>query len=174
MKDDLDYKVFQEVSYGLYVVTSVFEGRMNGQIVNTVLQVTAEPPRFAVIINRNNFTHDLIQKSSVFGISILSQEAPMTFIGLFGFRSGRDVDKLSKVNWIAGKTGCPLVTDYSLGVMEARVFATLDAGTHTIFVGDVIDAKHLADGRPMTYEYYHRHLKGKTAKNAPTYNPKAP
>ena len=173
MNQDLDYKVFQEVSYGQNIVTSVSDGRMNGQIVNTVLQVTSEPPRFAVIINRNNFTHELIQRSSVFGISILSQEAPMTFIGLFGFRSGRDVDKLSQVKWIEGKTGCPLVTDYAIGVMEARVFGTLDAGTHTVFVGDVIDAKHLADGRPMTYEYYHRHLKGKTAKNAPTYNPSA-
>jgi len=173
MKENLDYKVFQEISYGLYVVTSVFEGRMNGQIVNTVLQVTSEPPRFAVIINKKNLTHDLIRQSSVLGITILSQEAPMTFIGLFGFRSGRDVDKLSKVNWIEGKTGCPIVTDYAIGVMEARVFATLDAGTHTIFVGDVIDARHLADGRPMTYEYYHSHLKGKTAKNAPTYNPSA-
>lgn len=171
MTEELDYKVFNEVSYGLYVVTSRLEGRMNGQIVNTVLQVTSDPPRFGVIINRKNLTHDFILESGVFGVSILSQAAPMTFIGLFGFRSGRDVDKLAQVKWIEGRTGCPLVIDFSLGIMEARLYRTMDVGTHTIFVGDIVDARAIGDGRPMTYEYYHVHLKGKTAKNAPTYSP---
>jgi len=167
--EEMDYKVFNEVSYGLYVVTSVFEGRMNGQVVNTVLQVTSDPPRFGVIINRKNMTHDIILQSGVFGVSILSQDAPMTFIGLFGFRSGRDIDKLSQAKWIEGKTGCPLVTECALGIMEAKLFKTMDVGTHTIFVGDIVDARAVGDGKPMTYEYYHVHLRGKTAKNAPTY-----
>jgi ferric-chelate reductase [NAD(P)H] len=169
--ENLDYKVFNEVSYGLYVVTSIMDDRMNGQIVNTVLQVTSSPPRFAVIINRSNLTHEFISNSLVFAVSILSQEAPMKFVGLFGFKSGRDVDKLSQVNWVKGITGCPTVTDYSLGCMEIRVQSHMDVGTHTIFVGEVADARSLGSGQPMTYDYYHRNLKGKTAKNAPTYNP---
>lgn len=173
MADNPDYRVFNEVSYGLYVVTSIMGGRMNGQIVNTVLQVTSSPPRFAVILNRNNLTYEFISESLVFGVSILSQEAPLTFVGLFGFRTGRDVDKLSEVNWMKGVTGCPIITDYALGCMEIRVQSHMDVGTHTIFVGDVVDARSLGSGRPMTYEFYHTHLKGKTAKNAPTYNPAA-
>ncbi len=171
MSKEAYYEVFKEISYGLYLVTSIMDDRMNGQIVNTVLQVTASPPQFAVIINRNNLTHEYISKSSVFGVSILSQDAPLTFIGLFGFRSGRDVDKLSQVNWVKGVTGSPLVTDYSIGIMEVRVNTRTDVGTHTIFVGEIADARALGTGRPMTYEYYHMHLKGKTAKNAPTFNP---
>lgn len=171
MTENLDYSVFNEVSYGLYIVTSIMGDRMNGQIVNTVLQVTSAPPRFAVIINRNNLTHEFISDSGVFGVTILSQEAPLTFVGLFGFKSGRDVDKLSKVNWFKGITGCPIVTDYALGCMEIRVQSRMDVGTHTIFVGEVADARSLGSGQPLTYDYYHRNLKGKTAKNAPTYNP---
>jgi len=83
----LDCKAFNYLSYGLYIVTSIRKGRYNGQIVNTVLQVTSEPPRVAVTINKNKLTHEFISNSKVFGASVLDTSAPMTFIGLFGFRS---------------------------------------------------------------------------------------
>ena len=78
---------------------------MNGQIVNTVIQVTSEPSRIAVIIHKKKYTHELIVKSNVFSASILDESAPMTFFGPFGLRSGRDFDKLSKVSFQEGITG---------------------------------------------------------------------
>ncbi|MBI5249599.1 MAG: flavin reductase [Desulfomonile tiedjei] len=171
MISGLNRKVFTQLSYGLYIVTSHLDGRLNGQIVNTVLQVTSEPPRVAVIINKNNLTHDLISGSKVFGASVLDTSTPMTFIGLFGFKSGRDVDKLSQVNFFTGETGAPLVIENSLSVLEARVIDEVDVGTHTLFVGDVITGDILKNGEPLTYAYYHTHLKGKAPKTAPTYNP---
>ncbi|MFH0957890.1 MAG: flavin reductase family protein [Pseudomonadota bacterium] len=170
MVPEVDHNVFREVSYGLYLISSFDDKRKNGQIVNTVIQVTSDPPCFAVIINRKNFTHELISSSKRFGVSVLGDSTPFPFIGLFGFKSGRDVNKFEKVGYIEGLTGCPLVTDYALGVMEIKVTHTLDVITHTVFVGEVVYSKALADGRPLTYEYYHVHLKGKTSKNAPTYN----
>lgn len=169
MSGKLSYDVFREISYGLYVVTSRDGEKGNGQIVNTVLQVTSEPPKFAVIVNRENLTHDYIMKSGVFGVSVLSEDTPMTFIGLFGFKSGRDVDKLGKTTYIQGITGCPLVTEHALGVLECNVVIYLGVGTHTIFVGEVVQSQALGNGRPLTYEYYHTNLKGKTARNAPTF-----
>ncbi|MGD9817719.1 MAG: flavin reductase family protein [Desulfomonilaceae bacterium] len=169
MSGTLSHEVFREISYGLYVVTSKDGEKGNGQIVNTVLQVTSDPPKFAVIVNRKNLTHDYILQSGVFGVSVLSQDAPMTFIGLFGFKSGRDVDKLAKTSFIKGITGCPLVTEHALGILECNVVNFLGVGTHTIFVGEVVQSQVLGSGRPLTYEYYHSHLKGKTAQNAPTY-----
>jgi ferric-chelate reductase [NAD(P)H] len=171
MIEGLNRQVFTQLSYGLYVVTSHLEGRLNGQMVNTVLQVTSEPPRVAVIINKNNLTHEFISKSRVFGASVLDISTPMTFIGLFGFKSGRNEDKLSKVQFIQSTTGVPLVTDHGLCVLEAKVIDEVDVGTHTLFVGDVITAEVLRSGEPLTYAYYHTHLKGKSPKNAPTYNP---
>jgi flavin reductase (DIM6/NTAB) family NADH-FMN oxidoreductase RutF len=157
------------LSYGLYVVTSHHDDKLNGQIANACMQVTAEPPRIAVAIAKANLTHKYISKSGDFAISILDQSTPMKLIGLFGFKSGRDVDKLSMCKYKKGVTGCPLVTDYVLSVIEAQVMDQCDVGTHTIFVGDVVSAEILRSGKPMTYAYYHQVKKGKASKNAPTY-----
>lgn len=167
----LNRQVFPQLSYGLYIVTSHLNGKLNGQIVNTVLQVTSEPPRVAVIINKNNLTHEFISTSRVLGASVLETLTPMTFIGLFGFKSGRTEDKLAKVQFIEGSTGAPLVTDHVLSVLEAKVIDEVDVGTHTLFVADVVAAEVLRSGEPLTYAYYHTHLKGKSPKSAPTYNP---
>ncbi|UCF91270.1 MAG: flavin reductase family protein [Desulfobacterales bacterium] len=171
MSPAIDPNVFRDLSYGLYIVTSRDEdqGRLNGQIVNTVIQVTAEPPRVAVIINKKNLTHELLSQSKVFAVSVLDEAAPMTFFGPFGFRSGRDIDKLSKVRFKQGVTGCPLVTEHALSVLEAEVFDLIDLGTHTIFVGDVVNTEVLRTGSPLTYRHYHEVLKGKSSPNAPTY-----
>jgi ferric-chelate reductase [NAD(P)H] len=173
MISGLNRQVFTQISYGLYIVTSHLEGRLNGQIVNTVLQVTSEPPRVAVIINKNNLTHEFISQSKVFGASVLHTSTPMTFIGLFGFKSGRNEDKLAKADHFIGGTGVPLVTDHCLSILEARVIDEVDVGTHTLLVGDVLGAEVLRSGEPLTYAYYHTHLKGKSPKHAPTYNPES-
>ena len=169
----IDRKAFRDLSYGLYLVTSKDEERLNGQVVNTVIQVTSDPPRVAVIINKKNLTHEFICRSKVFAVSVLEQSTPLPFFGPFGFKSGRDTDKLSNVQYKIGITGCPLVTDHTLSVLEAEVFDQIDLGTHTIFIGDVVNSEVLSAGRPLTYQYYHEEMKGKSPPNAPTYTPKA-
>ena len=171
MSPEFDRRAFRDLSYGLYIVTSLDGDRLNGQIVNTVIQVTSDPARVAVILNNQNLTHEFISKSGLFGVSVLDESAPMTFMGLFGFRSGRDVDKLSQVEFKMGVTGCPLVLEHALSVLEAKVINQIDLGTHTIFIGDTINAEVLKDGRPLTYRYYQEFLKGKAPATAPTYNP---
>ena len=107
------------LTYGLYVVTSCADGKANGQIANTVIQVTADPARVAVALNKENLTHELVSRGGSFGVSVLDKETPMTFIGLFGFKSGRDVDKLARVEHEEGAGGCPLVTENALAIIEA-------------------------------------------------------
>ncbi len=116
-------------------------------------------------------THDFIDTSKVFAISVLDETTPLTFIGLFGFRSGRDIDKLSRVRSKPGVTGCPLVTEHTISVLEARVVDRIDLGSHTIFIGEAVSSEVLCDGHPMTYQFYHLTLKGKTSANAPTFQP---
>lgn len=169
MSDQLNRTAFFKLSYGMYVITSFVGDKLNGQIANTVFQVSSEPPRIAVSINKTNLTHEYISKSRVFAVSVLDEPTPMVFIGLFGFKSGRDVDKLSQVGHKKGATGCPLVTDNALAVLEARVTGTADAGTHTIFIADVVAAEVLREGSPLTYAFYHASKKGKAPKTAPTY-----
>jgi len=165
----MDIKTLYQLSYGLYVVTSVKGGKLNGQIANTVFQVASEPPTVAVSINKQNLTHEFIRQSRVFAASILSQDTPLSFIGNFGFKSGREGDKFKGVNYKVGKTGAPVVLDNALGYLELKVIGELDAGTHTIFVGELVEAETLKSGEPMTYAYYHVVKRGTAPKAAPTY-----
>jgi len=165
----MDARAFRLVSYGLYIVTSKRGRELNGQIANTVFQVCAEPPVIAVCINKKNYTHKFIEESGVFAISILSKEAPMKLIGQFGFKSGRDIDKFENVNYKAGKTGAPLVTDFTVGFIEAEVMKSMEVGTHTLFVGKVVEASVLGREEPLTYAYYHEIKGGRSPETAPTY-----
>lgn len=171
-EDKIDRGVFRDLSYGLYLVASADEGRMNGQVINTLIQVTSDPPRVAVIVNKNNYTHELIWKSRVFSASVLEESTPMIFLGPFGFKSGRNIEKLSNVAFKPGVTGCPLITDHALSVLEAEVVEEIDLGSHTIFVGNVLSSEVLKQGNPITYKYYHNVLKGKSPPHAPTFEPK--
>ena len=172
MEQEINRGVFRDLSYGLYIVTSMDGGQLNGQVVNTLIQVTSEPPRVAVIINKKNFTHELILKSKVFAASVLEESTPMTFLGPFGFKSGREIHKFSKVAFKEGITGCPLITEHALSVLEAEVIDQIDLGSHTVFVGHVVSSEVLKKGTPITYQYYHQVLKGKSPPNAPTYEAK--
>jgi flavin reductase (DIM6/NTAB) family NADH-FMN oxidoreductase RutF/rubredoxin len=165
----MDVKALGLCSYGLYVVTSRRGDKLNGQIANTVFQVTPNPPTIAVSINRSNLTHEFISASKVLSASIISTEAPMTFIGKWGFKSGRDIDKFADGSFRIGKTGAPIVLDYALAFIEAEIIDSLDVGTHTIFVGKVVDCDVLKEGEPMTYAYYHQVKGGKTPPKAATY-----
>lgn len=140
------------ISYGLYIITAQAEGRDNGQCANTCFQVTSEPARLAIGINKQNFTHELIQKSSKFGVSVLSQTGHEYARG-FGYRSGRDVNKFEGVAVHRGESGVLLLND-TLVTMEATVIGQLDAGTHTLFLGDVTAGQILQEGDPMTYAYF--------------------
>jgi len=162
-------KALHKLGYGLYVVTSRKGDRLNGQIANTVFQVTSEPPTVAVSINRSNLTWEFIKESRVFAVSVLCQDTPLSFIGHFGFKSGRDVDKLEGINYRMGQTEAPVVIDNAVSYLEARVIKEMDIGTHTIFIGEIVDGDVLSEKACMTYEYYHIVKGGMSPENAPTY-----
>jgi len=162
-------KALHKLGYGLYVVTSRKGDRLNGQIANTVFQVTSEPPTVAVSINRNNLTWEFIKESRVFAVSVLCQDTPLSFIGHFGFKSGRDVDKLEGINYRMSQTEAPVVIDNAVSYLEARVIKEMDIGTHTIFIGEIIDGDILSEKVCMTYDYYHQVKRGVTPKTAPSY-----
>ena len=158
-----------KITYGLYIVVSGHKGKFNGQIANSLFQVTSNPATIAVSINKENYTHELIDAGRKLTVSVLSQEAPLTFIGLFGFKSGRDIDKFKNLKTRTGATGVPIVLEHSLSFIEAEVEGQLNCGTHTIFFGKVVEADITGEGEPLTYAYYQRVKGGKSSKNAPTY-----
>ncbi len=165
----MNLKALYKLSYGLYVVSSRKGDRLNGQIANTVFQITSEPPTIAVSINKNNFTHGFIRASKVFTASALRQDTPLSFIGHFGFKSGRDMDKLEGINYKIGNTQAPVVINNAVAYLEAKVTQEVDVGTHTIFIGELVEADILKEGEPMTYAYYQQVKRGTTPKTAPSY-----
>lgn len=163
-------KTLHKIPYGLYVICSRNRDNINGQIANALFQVTSQPETLAVSINKQNLTHEFIDTSKVFTASILCKNTPMPFIGTFGWKSGRDIDKFQNVKYELGKTKAPIVLDNSLAFIEVNVINKIDVGTHCIFIGKVVNAEILTDESAMTYEYYHKVKGGISPKTAPTYS----
>lgn len=165
--ENLDYNALNALTYGLYLVSSYDGETKNALVVNTAFQVTADPAQIAVSINKNSFTRELILKSNKFSVMPLEEKAPFVFIGRFGFRSGKNFNKFENIEFSVGKNGCPLVKQHTLSVVEASVVQTIDLPTHTLFIGQITEAHVLIPGgKPLTYEYYHTVLKGKTPAGA--------
>jgi flavin reductase (DIM6/NTAB) family NADH-FMN oxidoreductase RutF/rubredoxin len=165
----MDLKALRKISYGLYIIGSYQGDRKNGQIANTVIQITSEPPTIAVSINKKNLTHDFIKATGVFTASVLCQATPLSFIGDFGFKSGRDADKFQGVNHITGRTGAPVAIEHAAAYFEAEVIQSVDVGTHTIFIAKLVNAEVLTEEPCLTYEYYQQVKRGTTPKTAPSY-----
>jgi flavin reductase (DIM6/NTAB) family NADH-FMN oxidoreductase RutF/rubredoxin len=165
----MDLKALYKLGYGLYIVSSQKGQKLNGQVANTVFQITSQPPTIAVGINKQNLTYGYIRQSKVFTASVLAQDTPLAFIGHFGFKSGRDIDKFKGIKYKTGVTKAPIVTDHTLAYLEAKVLQEVDAGTHSIFIGELVGAEVIKEGEPMTYAYYHQVKRGTTPKTAPSY-----
>lgn len=165
----MNLKALWDLTYGVYVIGSVKGGKLNGQIANTVFQVTSEPPAVAVSINKKNLTYEYIHESKVFTASALCQETPLSFIGRFGFKSGRDINKLEGTEYKTGVTGAPVVLENATSYMEVRVNKEIDVGTHVLFIGEVVAADVVSQKICMTYAYYQQVKRGVTPENAPTF-----
>ncbi|MFH1051769.1 MAG: flavin reductase [bacterium] len=162
--------VFFNMTYGLFILSSKNGNKYNGHINNTCFQVTAEPARFAVCTHKDNLTTDYIKNSGVFSISIIQEDVDLTYIGHWGFKSGRDFDKFKDILFKTGVTGAPIVLEKTVSYIECQVVKEIDVGTHIIFIGEVMDAGFISkDKTPLTYSYYRNVIKGKSPKNAPTY-----
>jgi flavin reductase (DIM6/NTAB) family NADH-FMN oxidoreductase RutF/rubredoxin len=168
----MDIEAFFKITYGLYIVSSKDGGNYNGHISNTVFQITADPPRFAVGSHKHNLTTSYIEKSGVFSVSVLQENVSLEFFGPWGFKSGRNIDKFRGTSYKLGKTGVPIVLDKTIAYIECEVTDRIDTGTHILFIGKVIDAEILLPGiKPLTYSHYREVIKGLSPQNSPTFIP---
>lgn len=167
----INYEAFFKVSYGLYIVSSAGpDGKLNGFVSNAVFQVTAEPPQFAVCCNKNNYTAGLISDSGQLSVSVIKRDASQELISLFGYQSGRDIDKFRSTGHIITPAGTPVVIQDCVAWFECRVNKSLDVGTHMLYTGEIINSEIIdTNGEPLTYSWYREKRKGVSPKNAPTY-----
>ncbi|MDD3243681.1 MAG: flavin reductase [Eubacteriales bacterium] len=165
----MDQTALFKLSYGLYIVSTAYDGKQNGCVVNTLTQVTSEPARLAVTVNKANLTAQLIEKSGLFNAVVLTQDAPIEHIGRFGFARGADREKYDRGDTQLDENGLPYTKQYAAALFSCKVVQMLDVGTHMMFIGEVTQAEKLDGAEPMTYAYYHQVKKGTTPKNAPSY-----
>lgn len=151
-----------KLSYGLFVLTAKDGGKDNGCIINTVTQLTDTPKRITIAVNKANYTHDMIQKTGVFNVSVLSEDVPFKIFQQFGFQSGRDADKFAGMaTQTRSANGLRYLSEYTNAFISAKVISAEDYGTHTLFVADITEAKVLSAEPSVTYAYYFEHIKPK-------------
>jgi flavin reductase (DIM6/NTAB) family NADH-FMN oxidoreductase RutF/rubredoxin len=166
----MDYNAFFKITYGLYILCSGDKDSGNGFISNTIFQVTSEPPKLAACCNKDNYTSEVIEKAGCFTVSILQQETDPVIFGTFGYKSGRNTNKMEGMDIKYGQTGAPIVLNESIAYFECKVTDKIDVGTHWMFIAEIIDAQLIDDSKePITYDYYRNVKKGVAPKNAPTY-----
>ncbi|NBJ92974.1 flavin reductase [Parablautia muri] len=165
----MNVNAFHKLSYGVYVVSCWDNGRPTGCTANSAMQITSSPATIAVSINHDNYTNKCISENGKFAISILAEDTDPAIIGNFGFKSGKDFDKFAEVKYSI-EDNMPVVSDVC-GYIVCEVIDKMETATHTVFLGEVKGAEIFGDREAMTYAYYHKVVKGKSPKNAPTYIP---
>ncbi len=156
----VEKEAFFNISYGLFVVTAKDGDKDTGCIINTAAQVTDSPKRMSITVNKANHTHDLIMKTGVFNVSVLTEDAPFAVFQRFGFHSGRDTDKFE--GWgeeSYSANGIRYLGAYANSFFSCKVIEAHDYGTHTLFVADVTEARNLVKAPSVTYDYYMKRIK---------------
>ena len=164
MSNLIDNKANYKFSYGLFVLTASGV-KDSGCIINTAIQVTSEPLKLSIAINKNNYTLELIKHSNAFNVSVISENAKFDLFKRFGFQSGRDVDKFENYYCPTSTNGIKYITEGTNAYFSCQVNEMIDVGTHMIIVATVLESKVLNDKKSATYEYYLNNIKPKPKAN---------
>lgn len=155
----MDKAAMYKLTYGLFVLTAKDGDKDNGCIINTAMQVTTEPNRITIVVNKQNYTHDMIKKTKEFNVSCLSEETTFDVFRHFGFQSGRDVNKMEDGAYPRAENGIMYLPEMTSAYISGKVITETDLGTHTMFLADVTDARTLSEAEPVSYSYYQKNIK---------------
>lgn len=165
----MDKKIFRDISYGMYIVTTKNNENKNiGCVINTLTQITSIDPIITISLNKDNYTNKALKQNKIFAVSILSTTTPKEVIGTFGYHSSKDINKFADINYEL-ENDIPIIKENICGYIIAEYLDSIDCNTHDLIIAKVIETKKENDIEPMTYKYYHENLKGVSPKNAPTY-----
>lgn len=155
----MDNKVMYNLTYGLFILTAKEGEKDNGCIVNTVSQVTTSPNRIVVAVNKQNYTHGMIERTGVFNVSILTEQSKFDTFKHWGFQSGANTDKTQEITYKRSENGIIYITEETNAFISAKVISSTDLGTHTLFLADVTDGAVLSENNSVTYSYYQKNIK---------------
>ncbi len=155
----MNLKAMFKLSYGLYVLTAKENEKDNGCIINTVTQVTSDPNRITIAVNKSNYTHDMIMRTKKFNISVLTEQSKFATYKHWGFQSGATVDKCENITFQRSENGLIYLEEECNAYLCAEVISTTDLGSHTLFLANVVDAEVISEDESVTYSYYQKNIK---------------
>ena len=157
----IEKEAMYKLTYGLFMLTTTDGNKQNGCIVNTVMMLTDNPKRIVVFVNKSNYSEELLRKTKIFNVSVLTESTPFDVFKQFGFQSGRDVDKFEGGMYATSENGLYYLPQHTNAVLSGKVVDCYDYGTHTLFVAEVTEAKKTSDEKSVSYEYYQNNIKPK-------------
>lgn len=155
----MNSKAMYKLSYGLFILTAGESGKDNGCIVNTVMQVTSEPNRIIVAVNKKNYTCGMIERTGKFNVSVLTVNSKFGTYKHWGFQSGANIDKCQSIAYERAENGVIYIAEECNAYLCAEVVSAFDVGTHMLFLADVADGEILNGDESVTYAYYQSHIK---------------
>ena len=155
----MNLKAMFKLSYGLYVLTAKENEKDNGCTINTVTQVTSDPNRITIAVNKSNYTHDMIMRTKKFNISVLTEQSKFATYKHWGFQSGATVDKCENITFQRSENGLIYLEEECNAYLCAEVISTTDLGSHTLFLANVVDAEVISEDESVTYSYYQKNIK---------------
>jgi len=157
--------VLNRLTYGVFILTSKHKKKASGCVINTCMQISTNPDRIIISLMNSNYTRDIIKDSGVFCVAILDEGCPLELIKHFGYQSGKKVDKFKELTTFDDINGVPCVLSHVCAAISAKVIDSVNLGSHTIFIGKVMDQKLITGDTPMTYSYYQDNVKPKITKS---------
>lgn len=157
--NEINNNTLFKISYGVYILTARQNGFDNGCVINSCQMITDSGKLFAIAINKNNLTHDMVKETGIFNISILTKDSSFDLIKHFGYQSGKNVDKFEKRNDERSSNGICYIKETTNSYISFKVTNTVDFKTHTLFIATVVEAKELSSIESMTYDYYFSNVK---------------
>ena len=151
----MNRKAFNRINYGMFILSAMGETQPQGCVVNSLHQVTSSRPyKFSLTVNKSNETYKAIQASGCFAATVLSRDTPKDFVNLFGYKSGRVVNKFDGLDVKTDGSGSPYVEDHALARFSCKVVDQLDLGTFVLFIAETTEAEVLGEGPALTVDDY--------------------
>ena len=155
----MDFNAFRKMSYGLFLLTTEYDGKENGCIINTAIQCASEPRMISICVIKKNLTNELIEKSGKFNLTVLSESVPYETYRVFGMKSGRDEDKFSHFPEAPISENGLRYLNEGNALFQCKVVSSHDLGSHRMYIAELSGAKTLSDEASATYAYYQSTIK---------------
>lgn len=161
---DQSKEAIRKMTYGIYIVTTSLDGKLNGQTANSVTQITSKPRQVVMGLNKENLTTEMVLKSRVLAVNVMGIDEYNT-VALFGFSSGRTKDKFKEISYKVDKD-LPLLKEHAVAGFTCKVINQMDAGSHILFLCEVDEGGFVNEAKkdilPMSYSDFRTLKSGKS------------